>query len=97
MKFVDKLADSLHNQPGGFSFRKLASMVGVVTSVIITFRFCDEKVLVQVVCVWLLFSLLCVGIITFQDIIKFKTGTVTTTTSESEKVKVTEEIKVPNQ
>ncbi|HTJ52637.1 MAG TPA: hypothetical protein VL443_24445 [Cyclobacteriaceae bacterium] len=81
MKFVDNLVNALHNKPEGFSARKLASFTGVCVSVFITIKYTDDKVLVSVLTVWLLFALLCLGIITFQQIMDFKSGRTTTTTS----------------
>lgn len=87
-KFVDNLVDSLHNRPEGFSGRKLSAFAGVNVAIFATIRFCDGTNLPTVLTIWLLFALLCLGIITFQQIMDFKTGSTVKTSSET-KVEVT--------
>jgi len=74
MKFVYDLIASFHNKPDGFSARKLSAFTSVVVAIIMTFQYGDKTILVQILVVWLLFALLCLGIITFEQIIKFKNG-----------------------
>ena len=91
MKFVNDLYNSFHNKPDGFSARKLSAFAGVMVAIIATFKFCDEKVLIDVITVWLIFSLLCLGIITLQQVIDFKTGKNSSiTTTKTEKVEMTD-------
>lgn len=82
-KFINNLVDALHNKPEGFSARKLASFTGVMVGVFITTKFTDGSNLESVLTVWLIFSLLCLGIVTLQQIIDLKTGTTTTTKFET--------------
>lgn len=90
MKFIDDIYNSFHNKPEGFSARKLSAFAGVVVAIIATFRFCDEKVLINVITVWLIFALLCLGIITLQQVIDFKAGKSSTTTIKTEKTEMTD-------
>lgn len=90
MKLVEDIYNSFHNKPDGFSARKLSAFAGVTVAVIVTMRFCNDKILTDVITVWLVFSLLCLGIITLQQVIDFRGGKSTTTVEKSEKVEVTE-------
>lgn len=88
MDFLKNLFDSFHNRPGGFSARKLSAFVGVTVCVYVTIHFCTEKILVDVLMVWLMFSLLCMGIITIQQVMDLKSGR--TTSIEKTKIEKTE-------
>lgn len=74
MKIINDLYNSFFNNEKGFSSRKLTAFVGVLMAIYSTCRFVDSKVVVEAIVVWLLFSLMCLGIITFEQIIKFKNG-----------------------
>jgi hypothetical protein len=69
---VQDIYNSFFTNEKGFSSRKLTAFVGIMTAVYSTHRFVDSKVVVEVITVWLLFSLLCLGIVTMEHIIKFK-------------------------
>jgi hypothetical protein len=88
MNIFHNLLDSFHNSPGGFSARKLSAFAGVAVCVYVTVHFCNDKILPEVLMVWLLFSLLCMGIITFQQVMDFKSGR--TTSIEKTKIEKTE-------
>jgi hypothetical protein len=78
-----RLIGSLDNEIGGMSARKLSAFTGVVVvSVGITYRFCNADNLVQVLVVWLAFSLLCLGIVTAEQVIRFREGNTSRTSSE---------------
>lgn len=66
------LLQSFDNKPSGFSARKLSAFVSVMICWYITMRFTSTEVLVEVVSVWLIFALLCLGIITIEQIIRLK-------------------------
>ena len=79
---------SFDNNPNsGFSARKLSAFISVMIAFYITIHYCSTDVLVEVIYVWLLFALLCLGIITIEQIIKLKSGNTTTITTESEQTK----------
>lgn len=86
-KFIINLIRSLDNiQHQGYSARKLTALFGVVMGAYITkYKLPLECQLYALIC-WLLLALLCLGIITFEQIIKLKNGdeknTDTTNTSD---------------
>lgn len=65
---------SFTNSPDGFSARKLAAFTAVITAVTVTFYFGAAGYVTELVLIWLAFGLLCLGIITLQQIIDFKNG-----------------------
>jgi hypothetical protein len=65
---------SFHNRPDGLSARKLSAFAGVMVSLWITQKYTSVETLEGVLMIWLGFSLLCLGIITFEQIIRFKGG-----------------------
>jgi uncharacterized membrane protein HdeD (DUF308 family) len=68
---IAKLIASFDNSSDGFSARKLSAFTGVLVSVIATFRFVEPDTIIEALSVWLIFSLLCMGIITAEQIIRF--------------------------
>jgi hypothetical protein len=73
-KIYQYLFNSFTNEPEGFSARKLSAFVGVATAIYLTMHYCTMENVVELAMVWLLFALLCMGIITFEQIIKFRHG-----------------------
>ena len=73
-KIVNNILDSFQNKEGGFSARKLSAFVSVAICVVLSFKYAESSILVDLTGVWLLFGLLCLGIITFEQIIKLKNG-----------------------
>jgi len=78
---IDNLLKSFNNTPDGWSGRKLSAFTGVGMSVITSFAGIiyafkhDYPDLIKIILgLWLLFALLCLGIVTFEQIIKFKNG-----------------------
>ena len=71
---IKNLIDSLKNNGDGFSGRKLSSLVGVITGVYLTIFKIPLENQLESLMVWLGFSLLCLGIVTVQNIIEFKNG-----------------------
>lgn len=69
-----KLLSSFDNTTTGFSARKLSAFAAVVVGVVATFKFGSDTNIVEILTVWLGFALLCLGIITVQQIIDFKNG-----------------------
>lgn len=60
--------------PGGFSSRKLSTFTAIAVSVWITIQSYSAENLINALEVWLLFALLCMGLVTFSDIVGLKTG-----------------------
>jgi hypothetical protein len=71
MGFIKKLEASFDNTPDGFSARKLSAFVGVIVAIIATFKYVDEKVIISALMVWLVFAMMCLGIVTAEQILKF--------------------------
>jgi len=74
MNIIDKFLGSFDNStPNSFSGRKLSSFAGVATAIVLTYLLPDEAKL-HALYAWQLFSLLCLTVITAQQIINFKNG-----------------------
>jgi len=71
-EIVKKLVDSFDTAKGGFSVRKLSTFASIVIAAYFGFRFGDENNIVELTIIWLSFALLCLGIVTFEQIIKLK-------------------------
>ena len=67
------LLASFHNDPGGFSGRKLSAFFAVMMAAY-NLRFASTEIAVEMTMTWLGFALLCLGIVTVQQIIDFKNG-----------------------
>lgn len=87
---VHDFFDSFKVQPGGFSARKLSAFAGVAIAVWSTYQFCTTDVLEGVLMIWLVFALLCMGLVTVNDIIKYRTGSVVTEETKTTETKTTE-------
>jgi uncharacterized membrane protein HdeD (DUF308 family) len=74
---IKNLIDSLKNNSNGFSGRKLSALVGVLTGVYLTIFKIPLENQLESLMVWLAFSLLCLGIVTVQNVIEFKNGKTT--------------------
>ena len=67
------LMGSFHNDPGGFSGRKLSAFFAVLMAAY-NLRYASTEIAVEMTVTWLSFALLCLGIVTVQQIIDFKNG-----------------------
>ena len=76
------IIDSFHNSPGGFSARKLSAFAAVCIASIITCYYADAENVVTLVLLWLVFALLCLGIITAEHIIRFRNNDSSRVTTE---------------
>jgi cell division protein FtsW (lipid II flippase) len=70
---IKNLIDSLKNK-GEFSGRKLSAFVGFLTAIYLTIFKIPLENQLDALMVWLSFSLLCLGIVTVQNVIEFKNG-----------------------
>lgn len=71
-EFIKKLFASLDNHSLGYSGRKLSALAGVLTAIYITAHELPKEAQLHALYAWLLFALLCLGIVTVEQIIKFK-------------------------
>lgn len=72
--FIIKLFASLDNHSLGYSGRKLSALAGVITGIYITVHLLPIDAQLHALYVWLLFALLCLGIVTIQNVIELKNG-----------------------
>lgn len=71
--FILGFWNSFHNQPGGLSARKLSAFFAVMMAAY-NLRFGSTEIAVELSIVWLSFALLCLGIVTAEQIINLKSG-----------------------
>lgn len=92
--FIKNLVDTLHNQPGGFSARKLTALATMLLVIYLHFKYVDSTNLLSVLAYDMVFILLLLSIITFDQLYKFKLGTDVNTPVKPEDVKEATEPKV---
>lgn len=71
---VTSFLGAFNNNPDGWSGRKLAAFGGSLIGAWVTFQFADKSNAVELVMTWLTFALLCLGIITLQQVIDLRAG-----------------------
>src|SRR5688500_2499608 len=77
-KFFKDLFASFNNEPSGYSARKLSAFFGVViVSGYMSFKHSHPTNVVDLVLIWLSFSMLCLGLITIGQLIELRTGITT--------------------
>ncbi len=86
MGLISKLLASFDNDTKGFSARKLSAFIAVAISVYATIHYVDSTNTISALKVWLLFALLCLGIITAEQLIKIKSNSTTQTKSKTEEI-----------
>lgn len=81
-KVLRKLESTFDTTTKGYSSRKLSAFYAIVVmGGLLTWKYGDKDNAVEMLTAWLVFGLLCLGIITVQNIINFKNGTTTDTNS----------------
>lgn len=81
-KVLRKLESTFDTTTKGYSSRKLSAFWAIVImGGLITYRYVNVSNAIEMLTAWLVFGLLCLGIITAQNIINFKNGTTTDTNS----------------
>lgn len=92
-KLIDDVIKSFDNNPNsGLSARKISACVSVCIAGYVTIHYCDAERLTGVVQTWLAFALLCLSVITLEQIIKLKNGNGSTTVIEREKTTESESV-----
>jgi len=71
--FITKLFASLDNTSLGYSGRKLTALFSIIVAAYITYTLPTEAKL-HALYAWQILALLCLGIVTVEQIIKFKNG-----------------------
>lgn len=83
-KVLRKLESTFDTTTKGYSSRKLSAFWAIVImGGLITYRYVDVSNAIEMLTAWLVFGLLCLGIITVQNIINFKNGTTTNTNAST--------------
>lgn len=83
-KILQKLESTFDTNTKGYSSRKLSAFWAIVVmGGLLTWKYGDKENAVEMLTAWLVFGLLCLGIITVQNIINFKNGTTTNNPSDS--------------
>lgn len=72
--YIKKLFNSLDNHSLGFSGRKLTALFSILMGAYITVVKLPTEQYFEALCAWLCVALLCLGIVTIQNIIEFKNG-----------------------
>lgn len=76
-KFINDILASFKANKEGYAARKLSAFVAVLTAMVLSYEYADVTVIIGLVSIWLIFALLLLGIVTFQEIIQLKNGTST--------------------
>lgn len=71
-KLTENILLSFKIGEGGFSGRKLSAFFSVILCGVVTYQYIKVEYLTEVLMVWLSFALLCLGIVTIEQIIKLK-------------------------
>jgi hypothetical protein len=71
-KIAKSFISSFSTDKVGFSARKLSAFAAVLVSVIITMKKIPEIAMIDALYAWLCFGLLCLGIVTIEQIINLK-------------------------
>jgi hypothetical protein len=71
---IKDLLNSFKNDKAGYSGRKLSAFIGVATAIYLTIFKLPLENQIEGLIIWLAFSLLCLGIVTVQNVIEFKNG-----------------------
>lgn len=68
------LTESLKHGEGGFSARKLFGLLALIVGAHTTFKYGDDRTVVALAMVWLSFTLVCLGLVTVEQLARLKNG-----------------------
>lgn len=71
--FLSKLTNSLDTTSSGFSGRKLTALASIIIAAYVTYQLPADAKLYALYS-WQALALLCLGIVTFEQIVKLKNG-----------------------
>lgn len=79
MRIIEKITWSFDNSSSGFSARKLSAFWSVMVATLVTlyvtiYDKTASMIPVYFAGIWLLYSLLCLGIVTAEQVLRFKEG-----------------------
>lgn len=73
-KLLENLIKSFTTDSEGFSARKLSAFAAVVTAIYVTVKEIPTEAQIHALYAWLCFALVCLGIVTAEQIIRLKNG-----------------------
>jgi len=82
-KFVTNISDSFKFKDGGYSARKVGAFVAVNASMYIAAKNADTSNVTELVYAYLVFALLCLSVVTVQQIVEARTGIKSSITTKS--------------
>lgn len=96
-KLINDVLASFKANKEGYAARKLSAFVAVLTAMVLSYEYTDVTVVTTIVSIWLIFALLLLGIVTFQEILQLKNGTTSSssTTSSNTTTTTQEENTIP--
>ena len=74
INFLKGVFGTFSTTEGGHSARKWSAFAAFLTSAYLAIKNTDPSNVTSIVTIYLVFALLCMGLVTVQDIIKFKGG-----------------------
>lgn len=74
----------ISNDNSGFSLKKAAALSGLIEAMRISHEHATEKNVFDILSLWLLFILLCLGVVAMVDVIKLKNGIPTNTNEKTD-------------
>jgi len=95
---LQNVKDSFHNNPTGFSARKLSAFVSFSVAAYVAIQNANPEDATSLASIFLLYSLLCLGIVTAEQIVRFREGnktTTSTTDTSAGKTTTTDTIQTP--
>ena len=73
-QILTNLLNSFSTNKLGWSARKLSAFAAVVVAIYVTVKFIPVAAQIDALYAWLLFALLCLGIVTIENVINLKNG-----------------------
>ena len=73
-KIKEYIFKSFTTESGGFAARKLSAFAAICVAVVMTFIYCEPKYFIEALIIWLVFALLCLGLVTMTQVIALKNG-----------------------
>jgi len=73
-KISEYLFKSFTTESGGFAARKLSAFAGICTAIILSFQYTIHETASYIINSWQVFGLICLGLVTTQQIIELKQG-----------------------
>ncbi len=82
-KVISDIYNSFFSNNKGMAARKLTAFVGLVLAVYETIKHTNPTNLYDILLLWLMFIAFCLGLVSFEQIMNFKSGKSETTSTSS--------------